>query len=212
MRKILSKNFFEKNTLEVAENLLGKYLVRRIGNKKIALKINEVEAYDGFEDKASHAYKGKTERNKVMFGEAGNWYVYLVYGVHNMLNIVTGKKDYPAAVLIRGAGDINGPGKLTKFLKIDKKMNDKKASVQNGLWFEDRGELVDRKKIKRTSRIGVGYAGPIWSKKNYRFVLIPHPLPTSDVGKGWKANLAKITWEFNSQVVFKFKKDSRRLL
>lgn len=175
MRKILSKNFFEKNTLEVAENLLSKYLVRRIGDREIAMKLNEVEAYDGFEDKASHAHKGKTERNKIMFGEAGNWYVYLVYGMHNMLNIVTGKKGYPAAVLIRGAGDINGPGKLTKFLKIDKKMNGKKASVQNGLWFEDRGELVDRKKIKRTSRIGVGYAGPIWAKKDYRFILSDLP-------------------------------------
>lgn len=168
---ILEKSFFEKDTLEVAENLLGKYLVRKIGNKEVALKINEVEAYDGFADKASHAHKGKTERNKVMFGEAGNWYVYLVYGMHNMLNIVTGKKDYPAAVLIRGAGDIKGPGRLTKFLKIDKKLNDKKASVKTGLWFEDRGEVVDKKKIKRTSRIGVDYAGPIWTKKDYRFIL-----------------------------------------
>lgn len=172
MRKILNKKFFEGDTLEVAENLLGKYLVRKINNQEIALKINEVEVYDGFEDKASHAHKGKTERNKVMFGEAGNWYVYLVYGMHNMLNIVTGKKDYPAAILIRGAGDINGPGRLTKFLKIDKKLNDKSASTETGLWFEDRGETIDKKRIKRTSRIGVDYAGPIWAKKDYRFVLL----------------------------------------
>lgn len=172
MRKILGKNFFEKDTLRIAENLLGKYLVRKIDDKEIAMKINEVEAYDGFEDKASHAHKGKTERNKVMFGEAGNWYVYLVYGMHNMLNIVTGEKDYPAAVLIRGAGDRKGPGRLTKFLKIDKKLNGKSASVGSGLWFEDRGDLVDKKKIKRTSRIGVNYAGPIWAKKDYRFVLL----------------------------------------
>lgn len=172
MRKILGKNFFEKDTLKVAENLLGKYLVRKIGDKEIVLRINEVEAYDGFEDKASHAHKGKTERNKVMFGEAGNWYVYLVYGIHNMLNIVTGKADYPAAILIRGAGDISGPGKLTKFLKIDRKLNDEIASVGSGLWFEDRGESVDKKKIKRTSRVGVDYAGPIWAKKDYRFILL----------------------------------------
>ncbi len=172
MRKILTNEFFERDTLKVAENLLGKYLVRKLGNKEIALKINEVEAYDGFEDKASHAHKGKTERNKVMFGEAGNWYVYLVYGMHNMLNVVTGKKDYPAAILIRGVGDINGPGKLTKFLKISRKLNDKKASAQTGLWIEDRGESVDKKKIKRTSRIGVNYAGFIWAKKDYRFILL----------------------------------------
>mgnify|MGYP001612270002 FL=1 len=171
MRKILKKSFFEKDTLKTAENLLGKYLVRKIGGKEISLKINEVEAYDGFEDKASHAHKGKTDRNKVMFGEAGNWYVYMVYGMHNMLNIVTGKKDYPAAILIRGARDISGPGRLTKFLKINKKLDGKKASIETGLWFEDRGGSVDKKKIKRTSRIGVDYAGPIWAKKNYRFIL-----------------------------------------
>lgn len=172
LRKILGKKFFSGDTLKVAENLLGKYLARKIANKEIALRINEVEAYDGFDDKASHAHKGKTERNKVMFGEAGNWYVYLVYGVHNMLNIVIGKENYPAAILIRGAGDINGPGKLTKFLKIDKKLNNKNASAETGLWLEDRGERVDKKKIKRVSRIGVDYAGPIWAKKDYRFILI----------------------------------------
>lgn len=171
MRRILDKIFFEKNTLEVAKGLLGKYLIRKIGDKEIALKINEVEAYDGFEDKASHASKGKTERNKIMFDEAGNWYVYLVYGMHNMLNIVTDKEHYPAAVLIRGAGEIDGPGKLTKFLKINKKLNGGNASIKTGLWIEDRGELVDEKKIKRTPRIGVDYAGPTWSKKEYRFIL-----------------------------------------
>ena len=172
MKKILGKKFFEKDTLEVAENLLGKYLVRKIGDKEVSLKINEVEAYDGFDDKASHVHKGKTERNKVMFGEAGNWYVYLVYGMHNMLNVVTGKKNYPAAILIRGAGNINGPGKLTKFLKIDKKFNGKKASLETGLWFEDRGDPSDKTKIKRMPRIGVDYAGPIWAKKDYRFILL----------------------------------------
>lgn len=157
--------------MEVAESLLGKYLVRKMGDKEIALRINEVEAYDGFDDKASHAHKGKTDRNKVMFGEAGDWYIYLVYGMHNMLNIVTGKEHYPAAILIRGAGDMNGPGKLTKLLKIDRKLNNKSASVETGLWFEDRGEKIDKRKIKRVSRIGVDYAGPIWAKKDYRFIL-----------------------------------------
>lgn len=172
MRKVLNKKFFERDTLKVAEDLLGKYLVRKIGNKEIALKITEIEAYDGFDDKASHARKGKTERNKIMFGEAGRWYVYLVYGMHNMLNIVTGEKHYPAAILIRGAGEINGPGKITKFLKIGKKFNSAQASEKTGLWFEDRGERTDKKEIKRTARIGVNYAGPIWAKKNYRFLLL----------------------------------------
>jgi DNA-3-methyladenine glycosylase len=102
MQKVLNKTFFERPTLEVAESLLGKFLIKRYRGVEKAYMITEVEAYDGFEDKASHAHKGKTERSEVMFGEAGYWYVYLVYGMHNMLNIVTGKYDYPAAVLIRG--------------------------------------------------------------------------------------------------------------
>ena len=144
---------------------------------------------DGPEDRACHASKGRTERTEVMFGEAGRFYVYLCYGMYFMLNIVTGKKDYPAAILIRGAEVIDGPapleiararsvkalmgpGKLTKALKIDKKLNDKSVSRRTGLWLEDRG--FDLKsagwRIKRTPRIGVQYAGQ-WAKKPYRFLL-----------------------------------------
>lgn len=102
MRKILNQEFFEsKNTIKIAKSLLGKFLVRRNRGKTTAYFITEVEAYDGFKDKASHAYRGKTERNKIMFGKAGHWYIYFTYGIHWLLNIVTGPKDYPAAVLIR---------------------------------------------------------------------------------------------------------------
>ncbi len=171
MRKILNKSFFDRNSLLVAEDLLGKYLVRKINGKKIALLINEVEAYDGFLDKASHAHKGKTERTKTMFGSSGIFYIYLVYGMYNMLNIVTDKKDYPAAVLIRGAGDINGPGKLTKFLEIDRNFNEKKALPKSDLWFEDREVAITKKDIKKIPRIGVDYAGLKWSQKPYRFLI-----------------------------------------
>lgn len=171
MRKVLGKSFFERSALEVAEDLLGKFLVKQEKGKEKAYMITEVEAYDGFEDKASHAHKGKTARNEIMFGEAGYWYVYLVYGMHNMLNIVTGKKDYPAAVLIRGVEEINGPGKLAKFLKIDRKFNKKKAERKTGLWIEDRGIKIKKSEIKKTPRIGVDYAGEC-AKKLYRFVLI----------------------------------------
>ncbi|MFQ5661961.1 MAG: DNA-3-methyladenine glycosylase [Candidatus Paceibacteria bacterium] len=167
MKKQLNKAFFEEKALKVAQNLLGKFLVI----KGKAYMITEVEAYDGFRDKASHAHKGKTARNEVMFGEAGYWYVYFVYGMYNMLNIVTGKKDYPAAVLIRGVEEVNGPGKLTKILKIDRKFNKKKAEKKTGLWIEDRGVKIKKKEIKRTPRIGVQYAGSC-AKKPYRFVLI----------------------------------------
>ncbi|MFA6338913.1 MAG: DNA-3-methyladenine glycosylase [Candidatus Paceibacterota bacterium] len=170
MRKVLNQDFFNRKATIVAEELLGKYLVRKIDDEEIALEINEVEAYDGFDDKASHASKGRTERNEIMFGEAGYFYVYLCYGMYWMLNIVVGKKDYPAAILIRGAGKYNGPGKITKFLKIDKTLNKKRVEKSAGLWFEDRGVLVLKNKIKKTPRVGVDYAGE-WAKKPLRFLL-----------------------------------------
>ncbi|MBX4190313.1 DNA-3-methyladenine glycosylase, partial [Candidatus Parcubacteria bacterium] len=117
--KKLDRQFFEQKTLKVARELLGKYLVRRIGNKVIAAKITETEAYCGPNDKACHASKGRTSRTEVMFGKAGHAYVYLIYGMYHCLNIVTEKENYPAAVLIRGIGSINGPGKLCRELKID---------------------------------------------------------------------------------------------
>lgn len=165
--KILQKEFFEQNTLLVAERLLGKFLVRN----KEAYMITEVEAYDGFDDKASHASRGETPRNKVMFGEAGVWYVYFVYGMHHMLNIVTGPEKYPAAVLIRGVEGVSGPARLTKALQIDRAMNESKAEKKSGLWIEDRGIAVAKKQIERTPRIGVDYAGPEWAGKKWRFAL-----------------------------------------
>ena len=169
---VLGKKFFDRPTLAVARELLGKYLVRRRGKKIEKFIITEVEAYDGFKDNASHASRGKTLRNAPMFCEAGIWYVYFTYGMHHMLNIVTGPKDYPAAVLIRGVGGINGPGRITKKLNIDKKFNNKIASPKTGLWVEDSGKIRNSQLIiRRAPRIGVSYAGPTWSKKKWRFVL-----------------------------------------
>ncbi|KKT82244.1 MAG: hypothetical protein A3B07_02110 [Candidatus Yonathbacteria bacterium RIFCSPLOWO2_01_FULL_43_27] len=170
MKKVLGKSFFERDTLIVARELLGKYLVRSIQGKDVAVMITEVEAYDGVGDKASHAHKGKTERNAVMFGDAGRWYVYLVYGMYEMLNIVTGARGYPAAVLIRGTDGIVGPGRLTKFLHITRAQNGLRAIRISGLWIEDKGVVVPEQKIKKTTRIGVDYAG-VWAKKKYRFVM-----------------------------------------
>lgn len=167
MRKILRKDFFEEPTLVVAEQLLGKFLVR--GDD--AYMITEVEAYDGFEDKASHASRGETPRNKVMFNDAGVWYVYFVYGMHHMLNIVTGAKGYPAAALIRGVEGISGPARLTKAFGVDRRMNEQKAAPKSGLWIEDRGVIVPKNHIEKTPRIGVMYAGEEWAGKPWRFVL-----------------------------------------
>lgn len=171
MRKILTRDFFNRPTFAIAKELLGCFLCRQIGKKTIRLKITEVEAYDGSRDRASHASRGKTVRNAVMFGEAGKFYVYFTYGMHWMLNIVTGPIGYPAAVLIRGTREVNGPARLTKFLKIDKNFNGKSATQKTGLWFEDRKEKINPENIKKAPRIGVDYAGPVWSKKPYRFLL-----------------------------------------
>lgn len=167
----LKSSFFVRPTLSVSKELLGKYLVRRRGLKDISLMITEVEAYIGPDDKASHASRGKTERNKVMFDEGGKWYVYFTYGMHWMLNIVTGPEKYPAAVLIRGTDKVAGPGRLTKYLKIDKRFNGSLADIKSGLWIEDRGFKIKPSEIIKTPRIGVDYAGPFWAKKLWRFCI-----------------------------------------
>lgn len=171
MQKILrKKGFISTNTPFIAKKLLGKFLVRNFRGQKKSYMITEVEAYHGPYDQASHAHRGKTERNTPMFDEGGSWYVYFTYGIHWMLNITTGPKDYPAAVLVRGVYGINGPARLTKRLYINKKLNGKVASRKSGLWIEDRGVSIVPRLIKHAPRIGVAYAGK-WALKPYRFYI-----------------------------------------
>jgi DNA-3-methyladenine glycosylase len=186
LKIILQQKFFNRPTLKIAKELLGKFLVRKNGKNKIAGMITETEAYVGPEDKASHASRlwrgspraarGKTERTKVMFGKAGQWYVYLIYGMHYCLNIVTEKENYPAAILIRSVAvprkhsnilkqagmfygrRIAGPGRVCKYFKIDKKFNAKSADTKTGLWIEDRGVKINSRLIKRGKSIGVDRA------------------------------------------------------
>jgi len=165
---VLEEDFFNRPVVEVARDLLGMNLcVRQKKGQVIKMTINETEAYDGEEDLACHASKGKTQRNQVMYGEPGVIYLYLCYGMHWLLNIVCEKKGYPAAVLLRGTLEVNGPGRLTKKLGIDGQLNRKRAVHTNGLWFEQ-GDLV-KKEIQTGPRIGVNYAGEYWAKKPYRF-------------------------------------------
>ena len=163
---MLNKSFFNRSALEVAPDLLGKHLVKEDGGRKTIKKITETEAYCGIKDKACHASSGKTDRNEVMFGTPGVWYVYLIYGIYDMLNVVTGPEKNPSAVLIRGVEGIDGPGKLTRDLGIGRKFNKKKLSFSTGLWIEDRGN--NPKKIKKLKRVGVDYAGK-WAEKKWRF-------------------------------------------
>jgi DNA-3-methyladenine glycosylase len=167
--KKVPKTFFEAKTLKVAKSLLGTYLVRQLGNKVIREKITEVEAYIGEHDLACHASRGRTARTEVMFKEAGTIYVYLIYGVYWMLNVVTEEKGSGAAVLIRATQNYKGPGILTRELKINKSLNDKPLGEKTGLWIE--AGLSTKSKVLRAPRVGVDYAGDIWAKKPYRFIL-----------------------------------------
>ncbi len=181
MEKARTKAFFGRPTLAVAKELLGKFLVRR--GKELTCLITEVEAYDGPNDLASHASRGMTPRTKVMFGEAGRFYVYFTYGMHWLINVVTGPQGYPAAVLLRagilckddGLRLLNGPARLTRAMHIDGNFNEVAANRTSGLWFEDCGARVGRSGIVTSRRIGVEYAGD-WRDKPYNLRIAPERL------------------------------------
>lgn len=167
----LQRDFFTRDVLEVAPDLLGKILVRKFDDNSIKkYLITEVEAYRGHEDLACHASKGRTPRTEIMFHEGGHVYVYLIYGMYWMLNFVTGSKDTPQAVLIRGIEGFDGPGKLTKNLLIDKSFYGEDLISSNKLWVEN-SEALKNFKIKTTPRIGIDYAGEVYKNKLWRFVI-----------------------------------------
>lgn len=163
---VIKKDFFKRDALEVAPELVGKLLVRKVNNKIIKLRISEVEVYKGEEDTACHAHKGKTKRTEIMYEEGGKYYVYLCYGMHYLLNIVTGKKDNPQAVLIRATVEADGPGKLTKVLEIDKSFNGKEVLKKNQLWVEDDGYRCE---IQTDKRVGIAYASKEDQERLWRF-------------------------------------------
>jgi DNA-3-methyladenine glycosylase len=171
-RRVKAKELRSRRTVSLARWLLGKHLVRATPEGRIAAVITEVEAYDGPHDRASHASRGQTPRNAVMFQPGGVWYVYLCYGVHKMLNLVTGPGGYPAAVLIRGVEGVSGPGRVTRTLEIDRRLNGADCAAASGLWIEDRGEQVPRASVRALPRVGVDYAGSVWSRKPWRFMLV----------------------------------------
>lgn len=173
-----------KNTIAVSRWLLGKHLVRRRNDGgEDARLIVEVEAYNGESDQACHARAGRTKRTEVMYGAGGVWYVYLCYGIHEMLNLVVGPRDWPAAILIRGVEGAVGPGRVTKTLSIDRTLNAASAvDPRSGLWLEDRGVRVPPRLVQATPRIGIDYAGPIWTRKHWRFTFDPQALHRSPAG------------------------------
>lgn len=170
--KKLDHTFYQRDAQKLARDLIGAVLVRRIRGREYLARIVETEAYVGPHDLASHSSKGHTKRTQVMFGPAGHAYVYLIYGMYEMFNIVAGKTGSGQAVLIRAAepldgwkADLSGPGKLTRAFKITRSLN--RLDLTGGTLYL----LHDpdyRPRIRRTKRIGVEYAGE-WKNKPLRF-------------------------------------------
>ena len=184
----LPRKFYDRPTLKVAKELLGKTLVRETPKCRTYMKIVDVEAYVGPKDKACHASKGRTKRTEILFGPAGFTYVYLIYGMYHLLNFVTEQEGFPAAVLIRGLeilekddnpvqqSRIDGPGRVGRFLELNRTHNSLDATLGSTLWVEDHGLPVPLRQIQALPRIGVDYAGE-WAKKPWRFCLRSPALP-----------------------------------
>lgn len=172
----LGEDFFRRDCLEVAPALVGKILVHRLADgTELRERIAETEAYRGTEDLACHASKGKTPRNSILWAESGTVYVYLCYGMHHLLNVITGAEGEPQGVLLRAGVIHDGPGKLTKALQIDKRLN--RSSFTNGgeLWFEDDGTPCT---AHTDVRVGIEYAGDYWKNKPWRWILDKDSLKT----------------------------------
>ena len=167
--KRLLKEFFIRDVLEVAPDLPGKNIVVRLKDGKYdRFQVTDVEAYRGKEDKACHASKGRTARTEIMFDEGGKLYVYLIYGMYWMLNVVTGEENTPQAVLIRGVENYSGPGILTRSFGIDRTYYGEDLTISERIWFEDTGTYP---LVKNSPRIGIDYAGQYWKSRLWRYYI-----------------------------------------
>ena len=192
MSAVLPRGFYDRDTITVARDLLGKVIVREMEGRRLSVKIVETEAYVGPQDKACHASRGMTPRNQVMFGEPGHAYIYFIYGMYYCLNLVTEKVGYPAAVLIRAGEPVegedvmrtlrkkaknredltSGPGKLCQAMGIGRDLNGADVCRRGPLYLEDAaGESFE---IVSSKRIGVDYAGE-YKDKPYRFYIKDNP-------------------------------------
>lgn len=158
----LNYEFYHRPCVEVARDLVGKVLVFQ-GKR---LRISETEAYCGESDTACHASKGRTKRTEVLYMDAGTVYVYLCYGIHWLLNIVTGEENQPEAVLIRACEEAPGPGRLTKKLGITGQQNRNNVVTSDDFWIEDDGFSCE---IALDKRVGIGYASQEDQDRLWRF-------------------------------------------
>lgn len=163
---VLGEDFFHRDCLEAAPELVGKLIIRSTPEGEIILRITETEAYRGEEDTACHASKGRTPRTELLYREAGIIYVYLCYGCHWLMNVITGEREQPQGILIRACRDYPGPGRLTKALKIDKSFNGASICENPIICIADDGY---RPEIVRLKRVGINYATPEYRDILWRF-------------------------------------------
>jgi DNA-3-methyladenine glycosylase len=169
MNERLEREFFQRDVLDVAPGLLGQRLVRKWPDGSTStFIISETEAYRGSEDLACHASKGRTARTEVMFGEGGRIYMYLIYGMYWMMNVVTGTKGIPQAALIRGLREASGPGRLTRLIGLDRSFYGEDLVTSERIWIEGSGSTAE---YSTGPRIGINYAGEPWKDMPWRFLL-----------------------------------------
>lgn len=173
--KALPREFYDRDTVAVARDLLGKHLIHVSDGVERIGRIVEVEAYLGPHDLASHSSRGLTARTRVMFGPPGRAYVYLVYGMHCCMNVVTEREGHASAVLLRAVepvrnleGPTRGPGRLCKAMRIDRRLNGHDL-VSDDFFIEDPHDAEAPRIVKR-ARVGVDYAGS-WARRHLRFYI-----------------------------------------
>lgn len=163
----LGREFFLRDALEVAPELVGKTLVSSLpGAQERRLVITETEVYRGVEDSACHAHRGRTKRTEMLYRPGGAVYVYLCYGIHWLLNVITGPEDFPQGVLIRACEGFEGPGKLTKHLGITGAQNGIDICSSPLLRIEDEGRMIN---ITTDKRVGIAYAEEADRERLWRF-------------------------------------------
>jgi DNA-3-methyladenine glycosylase len=174
----LGREAFNRPTLTVARDLLGKFIVHRQGRRVRSAMITEIEAYKGPHDLASHARGGRrTPRVEPLYGDGGTTYVYLVYGLHWLLNFATAGAGLPEAVLVRGvlAGTadapklVAGPGRAARHLGVDQRLDGLDATTSDRIWVEDRGIALPPRALRRGPRVGIDYSGSYWAARPWRF-------------------------------------------
>jgi DNA-3-methyladenine glycosylase len=175
----LPRSFYDRDTIAVARELLGKFLVHQSSGLKRAGKIVEVEAYLGPHDLAAHSAKGLTKRTRVMFGPPGHAYVYFIYGMYHCMNVVTGREGHASAVLLRAIEPVKniegrtcGPGLLCRAMKIDRQLNAQDLLSDN--FYIAAPEAAESFSIIKRPRIGVDYARH-WAKRHLRFYIKGNP-------------------------------------